>query len=61
MMMQTPLTMTQMIRRAEKYFPKKTVVSRTAGGIQRLTYKEIAERTRKLAESLQKLGVERGD
>lgn len=60
-MMQTPLTMTQMIRRAEKYFPKKTVVSRTAGGIQRLTYKEIAERTRKLAESLQKLGVERGD
>ncbi|MBG9589706.1 fatty-acid--CoA ligase [Cytobacillus firmus] len=61
MMMQTPLTMTQMIRRAEKYFPKKTVVSRTAGGIQRLTYKEIAERTRKLAESLQKLGVERGN
>ncbi|MGM0775730.1 MAG: long-chain fatty acid--CoA ligase [Bacillota bacterium] len=61
MMMQTPLTMTQMIRRAEKYFPKKTVVSRTAGGIQRLPYKEIAERTRKLAESLQKLGVERGD
>ncbi|WP_197207920.1 long-chain fatty acid--CoA ligase [Cytobacillus firmus] len=60
-MMQTPLTMTQMIRRAEKYFPKKTVVSRTAGGIQRLTYKEIAERTRKLAESLQKLGVERGN
>ncbi|MCM3707187.1 MULTISPECIES: long-chain fatty acid--CoA ligase [Cytobacillus] len=61
MMMQTPLTMTQMIRRAEKYFPKKMVVSRTAGGIQRLSYKEIAERTRKLAESLQKMGVERGD
>lgn len=61
MMMQTPLTMTQMIKRAEKYFPKKTVVSRTAGGIQRFTYKEIAVRTRKLAESLQKLGVERGD
>ena len=28
-MMQTPLTMPQMIERAEKYFPKKKVVSRT--------------------------------
>ncbi|MBS4188759.1 long-chain fatty acid--CoA ligase [Bacillus sp. FJAT-49705] len=61
MMMQTPLTMTQMIKRAERFFPKKEVVSRTASGIQRFTYKQIAERTRKLAESLQKLGVERGD
>ncbi len=61
MMMQTPLTMPQMMKRAEKFFPKKQVVSRTASGIQRLTYKEIAERTKKLAESLVKLGVERGD
>lgn len=60
-MMQTPLTMTQMINRAEKFFPKKEVVSRTASGIQRFTYRQIAERTRKLAEALQKLGVERGD
>ncbi|CAM3516207.1 long-chain fatty acid--CoA ligase [Cytobacillus oceanisediminis] len=60
-MMQTPLTMTQMIKRAVQYFPKKMVVSRTSSGIQRFTYKEIAERTRKLAESLQKLGVDRGD
>jgi fatty-acyl-CoA synthase len=61
MMMQTPLTMTQMINRAERFFPKKEVVSRTASGIQRFTYKQIAERTRRLAEALQKLGVERGD
>ncbi|WP_194138513.1 long-chain fatty acid--CoA ligase [Robertmurraya kyonggiensis] len=60
-MMQTPLTMTQMIKRAEKFFPKKQVISRTSKGIVRLTYKEIAERTRRLADSLQKLGVERGD
>ncbi|MEH7126084.1 long-chain fatty acid--CoA ligase [Bacillus sp. JJ1773] len=60
-MMQTPLTMTQMIKRAERFFPKKQVVSRTASGIQRFTYKQIADRTRRLAESLQKLGVERGD
>ncbi len=61
MMMQTPLTMTQMIKRAEKFFPKKQVISRTTKGIKRFTYKEIAERTRRLADSLQKLGVERGD
>ncbi|WP_180968120.1 long-chain fatty acid--CoA ligase [Cytobacillus massiliigabonensis] len=60
-MMQTPLTMTQMLNRAERFFPKKEVVSRTASGIQRFTYKQIADRTRKLAEALQKLGVERGD
>jgi fatty-acyl-CoA synthase len=60
-MMQTPLTMAQMIERAEKYFPKKQVISRTASGIHRMTYKEIGERTRRLADSLKKLGVEKGD
>lgn len=60
-MMQTPLTMTQMLERAERYFPKKQVVSRTASGIQRLTYKEIGQRTRKLSDALTKLGVEKGD
>jgi len=60
-MMQTPLTMSQMIVRAEKYFPKKQVVSRTTSGIHRFTYKQIAERTRRLADSLTKLGVLKGD
>jgi fatty-acyl-CoA synthase len=60
-MMQTPLTMPQMIERVEKYFPKKKVVSRTASGIHRFTYKQIAERTRRLADSLSKLGVLKGE
>ncbi|MGG0719237.1 long-chain fatty acid--CoA ligase [Robertmurraya massiliosenegalensis] len=60
-MMQTPLTMTQMIKRAEKFFPKKQVISRTTKGIAKFTYKEMAERTRRLADSLQKLGVQKGD
>ena len=60
-MMQTPLTMTQMIERAEKYFPKKQVISRTSSGIHRITYKQIGERTRRLADSLKKLGIEKGD
>lgn len=60
-MMNTPLIMTQMIERAEKFFPKKQVISRGADGIRRLTYKEIGERTRRLASSLEKLGVQHGD
>jgi fatty-acyl-CoA synthase len=60
-MMVTPLTMTQMIQRAERYFPNKQVVSRTEGGIQRFTYKQIAERTRRLADALTKLGIQKGD
>ncbi|PKG28100.1 fatty-acid--CoA ligase [Cytobacillus horneckiae] len=61
MMMNTPLTMTQMIKRAEMFFPKKEVVSRTETGIHTFTYKEIADRTRRLASSLEQLGVNRGD
>jgi fatty-acyl-CoA synthase len=60
-MMNTPLTMTQMIERAEKYYPKKHVVSRTDGGIHRFTYREITERTRRLASGLEKLGMKKGD
>lgn len=60
-MMNTPLTMVQMIERAEKFFPKKKVVSRTSTKIQTFTYKDIGERTRKLAHVLEKLGVKKGD
>ncbi|MGV3465725.1 MAG: AMP-binding protein, partial [Heyndrickxia sp.] len=60
-MMDTPLLLTSMIERAEKYFPRKEVVSRTLSGIHRFTYKEIGERTRKLASALTKIGMQRGD
>ncbi|WP_409291724.1 long-chain fatty acid--CoA ligase [Peribacillus sp. SCS-37] len=60
-MMNAPLLMAQMLERAEKYFSKKEVVSRTDGGIHRLTYKEIGQRTRRLASSLKGLRVKRGD
>ncbi|MBM7694159.1 fatty-acyl-CoA synthase [Peribacillus deserti] len=60
-MMNTPLLMTQMLERAEKYFSKKQVISRTDGGIHRFTYKEMGERTRRLASCLKELGVEKGD
>lgn len=60
-MMNVPLRVTAMMEHAETFFPKKTVVSRTASGIRTFTYREIANRTRRLSSSLKKLGVEKGD
>lgn len=60
-MMNVPLTVGSLLERAEKFFPKKQVVSRTLSGIQRFTYREIGQRTRKLASALEKIGVQRGD
>lgn len=60
-MMNFPLTVGSMLERAEKFFPKKEVISRTSSGISRFTYKEIGQRTRRLASSLEKLGVSQGD
>jgi fatty-acyl-CoA synthase len=60
-MMDIPLNISTMLERAEMFFPKKQVVSRTKSGIVRHTYKEIGERTRRLASALKSLGVEVGD
>jgi fatty-acyl-CoA synthase len=60
-MMNVPLLVSSMLERAERYFPKKTVVSRTSTGIVTHTYKEIGERTRKLSSALDKIGVSKGD
>ncbi|MEH7238378.1 long-chain fatty acid--CoA ligase [Bacillus sp. JJ1562] len=60
-MMNVPLLVSSMLERAERYFPKKTVVSRTSTGIVTHTYKEIGERTRRLSSALEKIGVEKGD
>ncbi|AXF55554.1 long-chain fatty acid--CoA ligase [Salicibibacter kimchii] len=60
-MMNTPLTIAPMLERAEAYFPKKEVVSRTLDTTHRLTYKDIGKRTRALASALEQLGVQRGE
>lgn len=60
-MMNVPLLVSSMLERAERYFPKKTVISRTSTGIVTHTYKEIGERTRRLSSALEKIGVEKGD
>lgn len=60
-MMQTPLLLSSFIRRAERFFPNKMVISRTGENtIQRFTYREWAKRTRKLSNALESLGMEKG-
>ncbi|WP_209123546.1 long-chain fatty acid--CoA ligase [Alkalihalobacillus sp. BA299] len=60
-MMDTQLTIDTLLVRAEKYFTKKEVISRTSTGITRLTYGDFAKRTRALASVLDILGVKYGD
>lgn len=60
-MMDTQLTTHLLLNRAEKYFHKKQIVSRTRKGIQRFSYADFAKRTRRLSSALEKIGVKRGD
>lgn len=55
------LTVGSMMEHAEKFFPKKEVISQTHDTIHHLTYKEISERTRRLMSALDKLGIQKGD
>ena len=57
LMMTTPLSMTTMFDRVEQLFPKKEIVSATTTGRQRTTYGSWAERTRRLGDVLDQLGI----
>jgi fatty-acyl-CoA synthase len=57
LMQDGPLVLTHFLDRAEKLFPKKTIVTATATGIETETYAEWAERTRRLAGVLDDLGI----
>ncbi|MEQ6356781.1 long-chain fatty acid--CoA ligase [Lysinibacillus sp. M3] len=60
-MMDTPLLLTSFLDRAERFFHSKKIYSRTSPTtIHEFTYKEYVKRTRKLADALTKLGMERG-
>src|SRR5918995_791765 len=57
LMQDFPLTLTHLHQRAELLFFDKEVVTVTAGGKQRVTYGEGAERTRRLGGVLDRLGI----
>src|SRR5438552_3757597 len=62
LMMDFPLTLAAIFRRAERLFPRRAVVTRRADkSIHRYTYGDFAARARRLATALQQLGVKPGD
>ncbi len=61
-MMDYPLTIPVMLRRAESLFHDHEIISRNSDGtFHRYDYGALARRVRSLALALQRLGVERGD
>ncbi len=62
LMMDFPLTLPHLLKRAETYFGRGEIVSRQADkSFARTTYAETMARSRQLGAALQKLGLERGD
>jgi len=61
-MMDYPLTLTHLMERGRKFFPRTEVVSRAPdGSLHRYTYADFYARACKLAAALKKLGVKPGD
>jgi len=61
LMMDTQLTLTPILERAARLFPKKEIVSKTDAGMHRYTYADFHARTHRLAWMLERLGVKPGD
>jgi fatty-acyl-CoA synthase len=61
-MMNYPLTLTHILERAGRLFPEREIVSRLPDhSLHRCTYRDVYNRARRLAEALQKAGLQRGD
>ena len=62
LIMDYPLTLTQLFERSRKLFHRKTMATRVPGhGLQRYTYADYAERVARLATALARLGLQKGD
>ncbi len=57
LMQDYPLTIPHLFQRAEKLFPNKEIVTALPTGRERITYREWAERTRRLGGVLDTLGI----
>ncbi|MHB8156073.1 MAG: long-chain fatty acid--CoA ligase [Desulfocucumaceae bacterium] len=60
-MMNYPLTTRSILERAKMLYSKKEIVSKDYSGIFRYNYGEFYQRVCRLANTLEKLGVQRGD
>jgi fatty-acyl-CoA synthase len=56
-----PLLVRHVAERAENVFGDREIVSQTQDGVERSNYGQVVERARRLASSLERLGVQRGD
>jgi fatty-acyl-CoA synthase len=62
LMMDYPLTLTHILERSAKLYPRKEIASRVAdGSMHRYTYADFHRRVHRLAHALQGLGVKQGD
>src|SRR5947208_11976688 len=61
LMMDYPLLVRHVAERAETVFPDRELVARTKDGTERSSYGQLAERVRRLAGSLERIGVQPGD
>ena len=57
-MMNYPLTLTPLLERAAKLFPRREIASRTPEGMHRYTYGEMHARVHRLAHLLKSLGLQ---
>src|SRR5215216_4731853 len=60
-MMDYQLTLTPLLERARRLFPKKEIVTKAGPSLERFTYAQMTERVNRLANALDKLGIRRGD
>jgi fatty-acyl-CoA synthase len=61
LMMDTPLLVRHVAERAGTVFADRELVSRTQDGVERSTYGQVLERSRRLASALRGLGIQPGD
>ncbi len=60
--MKTPLTITPLLERAARLFPKKEIATKLeTGGMHRYTYADFHTRVHRLAWTLERMGIKRGD
>ena len=60
-MMDYPLTLTHVLERSAKLFPRKEIASKTTAGMHRYTYADFHRRVHALAHGLRALDVQPGD